>query len=492
MSVIQHRRTAVSALAQDRLGAPAILSFVMAAAAPFTVLAVQITTGYSVTGVTGLPLAFLIAAVILGLFSVGYAAMARRMTNAGALYTFIAHGLGRPFGVGGAWVALIAYNVLQVGLYGAIGSAAGPLLSQWFGIDVRWYVVALAAWAITAVLGVLRVELNGMILAALLIAEVAAVLVFDLTGLSHPANGVALDAFSPGNLLVPGVGVAMVMAITGFVGFEGAAVLSEESRDPERSVPAATYGAVVLLALLYAASAWAMTVATGVGAIVPTAQENGPGVVFGVLGQHLGAVTADIGLAVLATGMLAAMISFHNTIARYFFALGREHVLPAVFGRTGRRNGAPTAGSIMQSAIGLAAILVTIVAGIDPLTQLFFNGTTWGGLGVLILLAATSISVLLFFVRDPDGETAWRRLIAPGLATLGLLGILALALADFAALLEVPDDDPPAWILPSIYLVTAVLGIGWALILRGSRPNAYEGIGLGREPEEEDDDGSGF
>lgn len=107
-----------AALARDRLGVPAIIFFVMSAATPLTVVA----------GVTGIPLAFLIVAIVLGVFSVGYVAMARHVANAGAFYAYVAQGLGRPLGVAAAWIALLAYNALQVGLYGAIGAAAGPLL----------------------------------------------------------------------------------------------------------------------------------------------------------------------------------------------------------------------------------------------------------------------------------------------------------------------------------------------------------------------------
>jgi amino acid transporter len=132
-----------------------------------------------------------------------------------------------------------------------------------------WWVVALVAWLLVAILGLKRVEVNGTVLAVL------------LTG-------------------------------------------------------------------LYALSSWAMTVATGTGEIVDTAR------------------------ALFVTSLLAAMISSHNTTARYVFALGRERVLPSVFGRTDVRTGAPKAGSVAQSVLGLVVIVLYAVLGLDPLVQLFF------------------------------------------------------------------------------------------------------------------------
>lgn len=85
-----------AALARDRLGVPAVVFFVLSGVATLTVAAGVIPTAYAVTGLTGIPIAFVAVAVVLGLWSVGYVAMARHITNAAALYAYVARGLGRP------------------------------------------------------------------------------------------------------------------------------------------------------------------------------------------------------------------------------------------------------------------------------------------------------------------------------------------------------------------------------------------------------------
>src|SRR5260370_14898209 len=97
-------------LARDRLGLPAVLFFVLAGVAPLTVAAGVIPTAYQTTGLTAIPAAFLVVAVILAIFAAGYVAMARRITNAGACYALVARGLGRPAGVAAALVALLPYS----------------------------------------------------------------------------------------------------------------------------------------------------------------------------------------------------------------------------------------------------------------------------------------------------------------------------------------------------------------------------------------------
>ena len=309
-------------LARNRLGVPAVVYFALSAAAPLMVTAGVVTTGYAVTGMTGIPLAFVVIGVVLVVFSVGYVAMARYVANAGAFYAYITHGLGRPLGVGSAWVALLAYCALQVGLYGVIGAATVPLLGQWFGVEPAWWVIALCCWLLVAVLGVLRVDVNGTVLAVLLLAEIAVILLLDVADLTHPAGGaISFDALAPANLTQPGAGAILALAMLGFVGFESAVVFSEESKDPRRTIRVATYASVAIMAGLYCLSAWAMTVAVGPDQIVDRSREQGPEVMFTLAAEHLGATVADIAHTLLATSILAGMISFHNTTARYAFAL---------------------------------------------------------------------------------------------------------------------------------------------------------------------------
>jgi len=469
-----------STLAANRLGVPAVVFFVMSAATPLTVVAGVVTTGYATTGLTGIPLAFLIVGAVLAVFAVGYVAMARQMANAGAFYSYISQGIGRPFGVGAARIALLAYNALQVGLYGAIGSAASPLLNQWFNINPSWWVIAGVAWAITAVLGLLRVDINGTILAVLLLTEVAVIVVFSLADFANPAGGsVSFEALSPGNLFGSGIGAILVLAVLGFVGFESAVVFSEESKDPRRTITMATYVSIGLIAVLYTVASWAMTVATGPGNVVAASREQGPELIFNLANTHLGQTVVDIGHALFVTSIVAAMISFHNTTSRYMFALGRERVLPAALGRTSRRSGAPRNASLLQSFIGIAVIVIYAVAGWDPLVQLFFWGGTSGALGVLLLIASTSIAVIVFFAKNPSGESLWHRVIAPALATVALLAIVYLALDNFATLLGVAPDHILAWLIPVIFLIAGGLGVLWGVLLRRHRPEVYKTIGLG-------------
>jgi amino acid transporter len=470
-------RSAVAmALARNRLGVPSVMFFVLAEVGPLLVVAGVVPTFFAVTGLTGAPIFFLVVAVILAIFAVGYIAMSRKILNAGAFYAFTSRGLGRPFGVATAMVAVVAYNLLQVGLYGIFGPTMHDYAIAKFHIHMAWWAWALVAWLLTAILGIRDVRLSAQVLAVLTCVEILVILALSVAGLAHPAGGhVDFSTLAPKDLFVHGVGAAGVVAVLGFIGFEGAPVFAEEARDHRRTVATATYLTLGLIGVVYVASTLAMTMHYGAGNVVKTAQQEFAGMVFGMSNNFLNQSAQVLFL----TSLFAAMIGFHNAVGRYMFSLGRETVLPSPLGRTGRRSGAPIVASLTQSFIGLAVIVIYAVAGWDPLIKLFFWLGTTGGFGVLIMLAVTSMAIIGYFGRDPQDETIWPRAIAPAIAAILLTTMVVLAVINYSTLLGTPSGALANKVLPSIYLAAAVIGFLWAAVLRTGRRHVYDAIGMG-------------
>lgn len=479
-SVANRPSVVSSTLAANRLGIMHVVFFVITAAAPLTVIAGVVSTGWLVTDIKGLPLAFLVVAVVLALFCVGYVAVARRIRNAGAFYTYIAKGLGKPLGVGGSFVALVSYGMMQWATYGAIGFTVSTLIHDKTGATVQWWIFALIAWALVAGMGLLRVDLNSKVLAVALVAEVVVVVVFDIIDVAHPFGGtVSFTTLAPSSLLGSGLGIALAIAITGFIGFEAAAVFSEESRESDRTVPAATYLSLAVMAVLYAVSAWAMSVAIGPDNLHKAAEQYSSTLPGAIVAAKLGgSIAVDIGQLLFVTSLVAAALSYHGTCSRYTFALGRERVLPAFLGRTGVRSNAPKFASLLQSTIGLVLIALFAITHADPLVNMFFTLGTVGGFGVLLLITGTSFSIIGFLARNPEGETLWQRLIAPVLASIGLLIIVTLILLNFDLLLGAPGT-PLRFVFPIVFALLWIGGVVWALFLRNTRPGVYAAIGLG-------------
>ncbi len=472
------QHAAVPQLTRRRLSVIHVVFFTVAASAPLTVLGGGVTTTFAVTGLPGVPLSFVLLAMALALFAVGYAAMSRHVANAGAFYTYLANGLGRQCGVAASFVALVSYNALQIGLYGLFGVGAGEFLSATFGLTLPWWAWALLSLVLVGALGVLRVDLNARILAVLLILECLAVLIYDIGAFTHPAGGVVSTAgLEPSQLFSPGVGAVFALSVAAFIGFESAALYSEECLRPRQTIARATYAALAFTGLFYALSAWAMTVTVGPTNLQAAATEAGPGLVFSALVEHWGPVVPDLANVLFLTSVFAALLSFHNGVARYLFALGREQVLPAGLGRVGVRSGGPVAGSLAQSGVAVVVVLVFLASGGDPILQLFTWGSGVAAVGVILLMTGTSVSVVGFFAGDSRGENLWQRAVAPILATIALGALVVLLVVNFDALLGADPASPLRWILPGLVLGGAVLGFAWARALREFRPHVYDQIG---------------
>jgi hypothetical protein len=102
-----------------------------------------------------------------------------------------------------------------------------------------------------------------------------------------------------------------------------------------------------------------------------------------------------------------------------------------------------------------------------------------GASGVLVLLLLASVAALLFLNRNPNGESVWRRFVAPALASVGLGALVYLAFVNLPTLLGVSADSPLVRTVPTVFAAELILGILYAVVLRGARPVVYAGVGLG-------------
>jgi amino acid transporter len=477
------------------LGVPDLVFFIVAASAPLTAVAGGQAATYLVTGNQGLPFLFIPLGIILGVFAIGYAAMSHHVADAGAFYTYIARGLGKVAGVSGAFVALVAYNAMQLGIYGLFGVATAAFMADNLSITMEWYWWCLIGGAIIAVLGFLRIDLNAKVLGVALLLEVIIIAIFDFAILADPGPaGLTGTGFDPSVATDAALGSALVFCVAAFVGFESAAIYSEETKDPKRTVARATFIAVAGIAVFYALSSWLLANSIGPaiftnpealvegGFTTPDGAAPDPTTVFFIAGEdRLGAFWGDAASLLFCTSLFAALLAFHNAIARYIYAVGREGVFPPMFARVHPRTGAPFMGSATQSLLALVVVGLFAVLDKDPVLELFTWLTNLGALGVLLLMAATSAAVVAYFRAHPDHDLgAWRTLVAPLSAGIGLVTILVLGVTNFNVLITGATDAPTdtmTVVLQLILLGGAILGVIVGLILRRSRPEVYARIG---------------
>ncbi|GAA3811289.1 APC family permease [Streptomyces phyllanthi] len=466
-----------SHLHRGTLGVADIVFFVVAAAAPLTVMAGVAPLAILFGGI-GAPVAYLGVGVLLVLFAVGFTAMTPYIRNAGAFYSYIARGLGRPSGLGAALLAVFSYNALQIGMFGAFGFFSATTVNDLLGVDLPWPAYAFAGIAVVWFLGFRSVNLGARVLAVLLIAETAILLLLAVAVLvKGGASGLAFDSFAPSHVLTSGMSGPLGLAVAAFIGFEATAIYREEARDPDRTVPRATYLAVGFLGLFYAFITWVIVQAFGSAQAVGVAAENPAEMFFTAMTRYVGDWATDLQRVLIVTSLLAALLAFHNAITRYVYALSAEHVFPAALGRVHPRHGSPWAAGIAQSVLAVIVVAVFAVIGVDPYNEFFLWVNTPGVVGILVLQALAAFAVVAFFRRNPAarGEGRLRTLITP--AAAGIL--LAAATVLVCKRLDLFTGAGPAvnWMLVALTPAVFLVGVALAVRLRRARPDVYAKLG---------------
>ncbi len=458
------------------LGVAGIVFMVVAASSPLTVVAGAVPVALAIGNGPGLPAAYLLVAVILLLFSVGYSLMSQHVTNAGAFYSYITRGISKPSGLGAAFVALVSYTAIQAAVYGLFGATLSDLLVSWGAPEIPWWLCSFAAMAVVAVLGYRNVDLSVKVLGVLMLSEVAIIAIMDFGVLGQGgADGISVTSFSPSSFFMGSPGIGVMFAIASFMGFEATAIYGEEAKNAKRTVPIATYVAVIIIGVFYAFSSWAVVIAYGPSKIMAAAGDNISGLTFAATGTYIGGWAQDIMNVLLVTSLFAVLLAFHNAVARYLFSLGRESVIPGRFGRSHERHHSPHFGSLTQTASAFVVIAVFALTGLDPVANVFSWMSGLATLGLISLMALTSAGVLIFFRRTKVDTRPWNTLIAPTLGLIGLLFLLVLVVQNFTTLIG--GSAALAYTFEAILVVAFALGFGLAWRWRVSRPDSYRQLG---------------
>jgi amino acid transporter len=476
-----------TSLRRGRLGTIGIVFFVVAAAAPLVGMTGALPIAIVVGTGAAAPGAYLAAGVALLLFSVGYAAMSHRVTNTGAFFAYVGRGLGIGPGVGSAFASMVAYVGVQLAVYGFFGAVMAGAMNDQFGLNLPWWAWALIAWAVVLVLSVLSVDVGARVLGVLLLVELGslALLAGAVLVQGGPEGFDVGASFAPGNILAGGfagsAGIALAFAFASFIGFEATAIYGEESRSPKKTVPRATYLAVGVITVLFAATAFAVVTGLGASAVVDRSVElstvdgaplaDPAAVLFAVAEQYVGSWLATLMGWLVLSSLFAGLLAFQNSAARYFFAMGRARVLPSVLDRTNGR-GAPHVASILVSVISAAVIGTFAIRGLDPVLNLFYWFSGLAVVAIVLVEILVSIAVIAYFRRTDEDRRVWHTLIAPLLAAVALGAGLYLLISRFGLLAGtvVEGHDPAAeafglnttgWVL--VILPFAMVVVGWVV-----------------------------
>lgn len=456
------------------LGTSDIIFMILACAAPMGVLVGIVPLALAFGNGAGMPGTQMLVCFVMLLFAVGYVRMIPHVRNAGAFYAYIALSLSKEAGIVAAYVAVVAYICAAASVLGAMAFFTSDLLQSTLGIASRWEVWAAIGLLLISWLGYHKISMAAKVLTIALLLEVGLILVIDAMILfDRGFSGLDFSSFDPNAIFAPGLGIALIYAINGCIGFEATAIYQEEARDRERTIPRATYGAVLVLGTFYVLSSWCLVLAVTPEKVQQVAAADPGRMVLNITSDYLGQFGRNALNLLTVTSLFAAALGFFNNIARYIFALSRDGLIPATLGRIHPAHGSPYTACLLLTIILALIIAPFSLAGLDPLLSLSTSLSSMGAVGLEILLTATSLSIPLFFAKR--GEYSFGKTFAPLIAGLIIAVITYLSLANYSALTG--TDLAVVNRLPLLFLVIVLIGILHGLYLRKNRPDVHARIG---------------
>jgi amino acid transporter len=478
--------TVDSSLERNAIGLTEVLfqSITHMAPAVATALSIGAATSFA-AGIT--PLAVVLALVAALFTAVAMGELARRLPSAGGMYTYVARGLGSFAGWLMAWAFLLAEPIVPAALYASFGLFGASFITSLTGYthELLWLPLAVICGLVVWLLVYRGIALSTRAGVILGIIEIAIFLLISLLLIINAGERNTVSVFLPGEAGILPALQGMVFCLLAFVGFEAAAPLAEETRDPRRTIRQAVIWSAVLIGLFYVFNYYAATVYFGpenMGGFL-TANEGDP------WGGMANEVLPGIGSLLITFAILNSSIANANAGAnastRAIFALGRARILPAALAEVHPRYRTPVNAVHLQGilAIVLAVALGMLFAGTDyggPLATYIFIGYALGLLFAGMYIAVNLAAIGYYLGEGRADFNPFMHVVVPVIgvillipAFLGVLGGLTIPILN----IELAPLASPFDVVPLLVGLWMVAGIVLYFVLRSSRPDTIQRVG---------------
>jgi amino acid transporter len=422
-----------TSLAREAIGLREVLFQSITHMAPAAAVAFSIIVGANFAG-GALPLSVVFAMVGCVLVAISIGQLAKHLPSAGGFYTYTARGIHPSIGFLVAWGYALVEPLVAPALYLIFGQVVAGTLQAEFGWSFTqwWWVAAIAAAVIVFLLGYFGIQLSARVGTLLGVFEVGVFAVLAVWLIATADNN-TLTVFGTEHATVEGftgikgVIAGSVYAILAFIGFEAAAPLAEEARDPRRTIRRAVVISCIVIGLFYVLTTYAATVFFGPDGFAgfPASGEGNP---WDVLARAAWGAGWVLVFLAIANSAIANSNAGSNAATRTLFSMGRIRLLPSVLGRTDRSTGAPRAAVWAQFVIGVGVALWLGAQYNSPFTGFAILGTIIGAV-VIAIYITVNLACLLYYLRQRRGEfNAVKHGLVP------ILGILAFVPAFLVAI----------------------------------------------------------
>src|SRR5215467_6096259 len=312
----------------------------------------------SLAGITA-PLAYVVGVIVVLMLGNTLVQFSKHLPSAGGYYTYVSRALSPRAGFLTSWMYVL-YSPLSGGpIYGFFGFILAGELQAHYDISVPWlwWVCILVGAPTVAFLQYRGIKISTRTVVVLGAAEIIIVLSLAITGFANPGpGGVSLSVFNFGNkLALSGFALAVVLSVQGLTGWEAAAPLAEETRDPRRNVPRSVMISIILLGCFLVFTFWG--VITGFGVDTVGRLINSPVLPgLALANRYWGAVWWLV-MAAFLSSTVAVCIATANVGTRMWYGMGRSGSFPKAFAKVSRHQ-TPVTAIIAQMCLSLASGLI--------------------------------------------------------------------------------------------------------------------------------------
>jgi amino acid transporter len=355
------------------------------------------------------------AAVAMGFVAYAFVIFTRGFNSAGSVYGFTGAVAGPRFGFVSAWTLMLVYVSFAGGSYAVTADEARPAFGA-VGLHLSWQVYAIVAFVLVMALAYCDIKISATVILAL--EGVSMLLVIIVCSIVLAKGGFHGRAFSSAPFRPDGVplsvlGLGVVLTFAGISGFEAAATLGEESRQPGRLIPPAiavsfavvavfTIGVTAVVTNAYPGVSQLSAAAVPLVTVADTFVADWMGDLI-----NFGAVVSEFGVA------LACAVG----ASRILFALGRDSG-PGMLRRTSRLTGAPVGALIW---VGAGSLLTLVLFIHEPLaTRAVALSLTYGADLIIVAYTLVVIAAIIFTIRRRMSPVKTVILVI-GLAVLGYI-----------------------------------------------------------------------
>jgi amino acid transporter len=475
--------TTAHGLRRDAVGLREVLFQSITGMAPGAAIAASIPAGAGYAG-GSLPLAVVIALVACMLTASSIGLLAREMPAAGSLATYAARGVHPAAGFLTAWAYILVAVLIPPLVLLQLGfTTASTINSDFPGYPANlWWPWALAGAAIVLAAGYFGIRTSARMGTILGISEIAVFVVLAVFLIVHAGGHNTISVFGTGYTPksysgITGVIAGSVYTVLAFGGFEGAAPLAEESRNPRRTVQLAVLFSTLGVGILYVFTTYAADVAFGPGKFAGFTS-SGSASWEGMARNLYGLFWFFVFLAIVNSTIANANAGV-NVMSRMSFAMGRVHAFPAALARVNPRFRSPVL-AIAVSTVLTVAIMLGLGLAYNPVNAFFMAGTGIVIVLILVYILMNAACIGYFAAARNRGGRRWNVLLHLVIPVLGIAAFVPAWLT--AAGIKVfsfvtPLTPPSSYMGPGVagFMVVGVIYLGY---LYAKHPQRVTEVGL--------------